>query len=122
MERRSLVAKLNRIAKIVREKGEVSVYDIVAEMGIGISTAFQYAKLVPRFFEDIVYDRGTLRNIYKEEKENIQQEGTEDLDRSISNGKVLQSNNLHKHTEKEADISNEKQYAENSSHINSTHT
>ena len=53
--------RLNKIADIVREEKEVSVYKIARILGIAPSTAFQYAKQTAEIFEDIQYEKGVLR-------------------------------------------------------------
>ncbi len=57
------VKKMNEVAKFVREKGEVSLYEICAKFDISFSTAYHYARLLPFKFEDIRYERGKLKKI-----------------------------------------------------------
>ena len=57
---RRLMAKLNRIAKEVREKGQLSRGEVALLLGVSPSTAYQYIRLVRDIFEDIDYRDGKL--------------------------------------------------------------
>jgi len=57
----SRMARMNQIIQIVREKKEISVYELSALLGLSPSTIFQYVKVMPYLFDDIEYSRGVLR-------------------------------------------------------------
>lgn len=63
MTKRTTMKTMNKIVKIVREKGVLDMPDFVILCDLSPSTFYNYRGLITRLFPDIIYEEGRYKAI-----------------------------------------------------------
>ena len=66
MTKRTTMKTMNKIVKIVREKGVLDMPDFVILCDLSPSTFYNYSKLITRLFPDIIYEEGKYKAVKQE--------------------------------------------------------
>ena len=67
----SVMARLNRIAQIVREKKAVPIGELCLQMNMAPSTMYQYARIMRNVFLDIKLENGIFQVTWNEMVEQL---------------------------------------------------
>jgi len=66
MTKRTTMKTMNKIVKIVREKGVLDMPDFVILCDLSPSTFYNYKALITRLFPDIIYEEGRYKALKAE--------------------------------------------------------
>jgi len=67
----NVMARLNQMARLIREKKAVPIGELCLQMNLAPSTVYQYARLMKNVFLDIKFENGVFQVTWNERLEEV---------------------------------------------------
>jgi len=67
----NVIARLNQMARIIRENRAVPIGELCMQMNLAPSTIYQYARLMRNVFFDIKFENGVFTTVWDEKMEQL---------------------------------------------------
>lgn len=67
----NVMARLNQMARLIREKRAVPIGELCLQMNLAPSTVYQYARLMKNVFLDIKFENGVFQVTWNERLEEV---------------------------------------------------